>query len=135
MRILVSACLLGTCCKYNGGHNRNEDVLKITKGNEIIPVCPEMLGGLSCPRVPCEIQQNKVIGKDGKDYTENYQKGVNKVLEMIKDKPIDLAILQARSPSCGVSMIYDGTFSKRLIAGSGLLARALKDLDIPCMEA
>ncbi len=135
MRIVVSACLLGENCKYNGGNNRNERVLRFVAGHEIIPVCPEMLGGLPCPRKPVEWVGDRVLTKDGDDCTENFRLGVQRAMEMIADKRVDMAILQSRSPTCGVKQIYDGTFSGVRIDGMGMLARALKERGIPLMDA
>ena len=135
MTILVSACLLGENCKYNGGNNRNERVLRYVEGNEVIRVCPEMLGGLSCPRKPVEWVGDRVLTKDGDDCTEAFRLGVQKALALIADKHIDLAILQSRSPTCGVKQIYDGTFSGTRIPGQGALARALREQGILLMDA
>ncbi len=135
MTILVSACLLGENCKYNGGNNRNERVLRYVEGHDIIPVCPEMLGGLSCPRKPVEWVGDRVLTRDGDDCTEAFRLGVAKTLELIGDRQVDLAILQSRSPTCGVKQIYDGTFSGIRIDGQGALARALKEKGIPLMDA
>ena len=135
MTILVSACLLGENCKYNGGNNRNERVLCYVEGHEVIPVCPEMLGGLPCPRKPVEWVGERVLTKDGDDCTENFRLGVQKAMDIIGDKHIDLAILHSRSPTCGVKQIYDGTFSGVRIDGMGALARALHERGIPLMDA
>lgn len=135
MTILVSACLLGENCKYNGGNNRNERVLRYVAGHEIIPVCPEMLGGLPCPRKPVEWVGDRVLTKDGDDCTANFCLGVQRAMDVIADRHIDLAILQSRSPTCGVKQIYDGTFSGVRIDGQGALARALKERGIPLMDA
>ncbi|MBQ7139733.1 MAG: DUF523 domain-containing protein [Clostridia bacterium] len=135
MTILVSACLLGENCKYNGGNNRNERVLRYVAGHEVIPVCPEMLGGLPCPRKPVEWVGELVLTGDGDDCTEAFRLGVQRAMEIIADKQIDLAILQSRSPTCGVKQIYDGTFSGTRIDGMGALARALHERGIPLMDA
>ena len=135
MRIVVSACLLGENCKYNGGNNRSERVLRYVEGHEVITVCPEMLGGLPCPRKPVEWVGERVLTKDGDDCTENFRLGVQKAMDIIGDKHIDLAILQSRSPTCGVKQIYDGTFSGVRINGMGALARALHERGIPLMDA
>ena len=135
MRILVSACLLGENCKYNGGNNRNERVLRYVQGHEVIPVCPEVLGGLPCPRKPVEWVGERVLTRDGDDCTENFRIGVQRALEVISDQQVDLAILQSRSPTCGVKQIYDGTFSGVRIDGKGALAKALAARGIPLMDA
>ena len=135
MVILVSACLLGENCKYNGGNNRNERVLRYVQGHEVIPVCPEVLGGLPCPRKPVEWVGERVLTRDGDDCTENFRIGVQRALEVISDQQVDLAILQSRSPTCGVKQIYDGTFSGVRIDGQGALAKALAARGIPLMDA
>ena len=135
MTILVSACLLGENCKYNGGNNRNERVLNYVEGHEVIPVCPEMLGGLPCPRKPVEWVGERVLTRDGDDCTEAFRLGVQRAMDIIADRHIDLAILQSRSPTCGVKQIYDGTFTRCKIDGQGLLARALAARGIPLMDA
>ena len=135
MVILVSACLLGDNCKYNGGNNRNARVLRYVQGHEVIPVCPEVLGGLPCPRKPVEWVGERVLTRDGDDCTENFRIGVQRALEVIADQQVDLAILQSRSPTCGVKQIYDGTFSGVRIDGQGVLAKALAARGIPLMDA
>ena len=135
MTILVSACLLGENCKYNGGNNRNERVLRYVEGHEVIAVCPEMLGGLPCPRKPVEWVGSRVLTRDGDDCTEAFRLGVERALVLIADKHVDLAILQSRSPACGVKQIYDGTFFGVKIDGQGALARALAERGIPLMDA
>ena len=135
MTILVSACLLGENCKYNGGNNRNERVLRYVAGHEIIPVCPEMLGGLPCPRKPVEWVGERVLTRDGDDCTEAFRLGVQRAMDIIADRRVDLAILQSRSPTCGVKQIYDGAFSGVRIDGMGALAKALKARGIPLMDA
>ena len=135
MTILVSACLLGENCKYNGGNNRNERVLRFVAGHEIIPVCPEMLGDLPAPRKPVEWRDGRVVSRDGEDYTDAFRLGVSRAMALIEGKRIDFAILQSRSPTCGVKQIYDGTFSGTRIAGQGALAQALAERGIPLMDA
>lgn len=128
--ILVSACLLGCNCKYSGGHNYNEEVVGYLKSRDYISVCPEELGGLSTPRLPCEIVNGRVMNANGEDLSKEFQEGAAKTLAIAKENQVSLAILQARSPSCGVGRIYDGSFSKRLIDGDGLAARQLKEAGI-----
>ena len=134
MRILVSACL-GYNCKYNGKNNYNSKIVELLKEHEVVPVCPEMLGGLSCPRIPCEKVRDKIMDKEGNDCTKQFIKGAEIALNIAKEKQVDFAILQRRSPSCGYSLIYDGTFNGNLIVGSGIFAQKLQSLDIPIMEA
>lgn len=135
MRILVSACLIGYNCKYNGSNNLNLKVKELISKHEVIPVCPEMLGNLSCPRIPCEKVGNKVMDKEGNDCTKQFIDGACKALNIAKENNIELAILQKRSPSCGLSVIYDGTFTGQLISGSGVFAEMLRSLNIPILEA
>jgi len=134
MKIAVSACLLGHDCKYNGGNNRSQKVLDYIKGHEVIPVCPEVEGGLPVPRVPVELKNGRAINRNSEDVTEFFLRGVELTMEKLADQNIDLAILQPRSPSCGCKQIYDGTFSKTLIDGKGMFAQALSDADIPLMD-
>ncbi|WP_458407798.1 DUF523 domain-containing protein, partial [Anaerotignum sp.] len=127
MKIAVSACLLGHDCKYNGGNNRSQKVLDYIEGHKVIPVCPEVAGGLPIPRVPVELKDSKAINKDGEDVTESFRLGVEKTMEKLAGQDIDLAILQPRSPSCGCKQIYDGSFTKTLIEGKGMFAQALTE--------
>lgn len=134
MKIAVSACLLGHNCKYSGGNNRSQKVLDYIEGHEVIPVCPEVTGGMSTPRVPVELKNGKAINRDGEDVTEFFLRGVEKTMEKLDGQNIDLAILQPRSPSCGCKQIYDGTFTKTLINGKGMFAHALAEAGIPMMD-
>ena len=134
MKIAVSACLLGHNCKYSGGNNRSQKVLDYIEGHEVIPVCPEVTGGMPTPRVPVELKDSKAINRDGEDVTEFFQRGVEKTMEKLDGQNIDLAILQPRSPSCGCKQIYDGTFTKTLIDGKGMFAQALAEAGIPMMD-
>ncbi|WP_405729203.1 DUF523 domain-containing protein [Anaerotignum sp.] len=134
MKIAVSACLLGHNCKYSGGNNRSQKVLDYIEGHEVIPVCPEVSGGMPVPRVPVELKDGKAINRDGEDVTEFFQSGVEKTMEKLNGETIDLAILQPRSPSCGCKQIYDGSFTKTLIEGKGMFAQALAAAGIPMMD-
>ena len=125
MKIMVSACLLGENCKYSGGNNRREKVLEYIKGHDVFPICPEVMGGLPTPRVPAEIVDGVVMSKAGVNVDREYRLGAEKALEIAKREKIDLAILQPRSPSCGVTEIYDGTFTGRRIPGQGVTAALL----------
>lgn len=125
MKIMVSACLLGENCKYSGGNNRSEKVLEYIKGHEVFPVCPEVMGGLPTPRVPAEIVNGVVMSKAGVNVDKEYRLGAQKALEIAMRERIDLAILQPRSPSCGATEIYDGTFTGRKIPGTGVTAALL----------
>ena len=125
MIIMVSACLAGENCKYNGGNNRNKKVEALFNGNRIIPICPEVMGGLSTPRVPSEIVHGIVMNKDGVNVDREYRCGAEMALKIAEREQPELVILQSRSPSCGVKQRYDGTFTGTLIDGPGLTAELL----------
>jgi uncharacterized protein YbbK (DUF523 family) len=135
MRV-ISACLCGINCKYNGDNNKHEEFVKELRQGQVIPLCPEQLGGLTTPRSACEIVggsgedvlsgQARVIDKTGQDVTANFIKGAQECLAIMRQAGIDEAILQRRSPSCGVNKIYDGSFSGHLIAGDGVTAALLR---------
>jgi uncharacterized protein YbbK (DUF523 family) len=127
MKIIVSACLLGRNCKYNGGNNYDEKLAAFLENKEVIPVCPEELAGLGTPRVPMEIVNGVLINRDGVNVDEPVRSAVAKILEDLRGQDIQCAILKSRSPTCGVRQVYDGTFSGTLIDGAGTLAQALLD--------
>ena len=127
MKVLVSACLLGRNCKYNGGNNYREKVEEFLRGKEVIEVCPEMLAGLGVPRTPIEIRDGEVVSRDGISVDTVIHAAVAQVLQGIRDEQIECCILKSRSPTCGVHQIYDGTFTGTLIDGAGVLAQALKE--------
>lgn len=135
MKIMVSACLIGENVKYNGGNNLHEKVMRYIEGNEVIPVCPEVMGGLPIPRAPGEIVDGVVRNEDGTSVDLEYRKGAEQALEIARSENIDLAILQSRSPSCGVNQIYDGTFTGCKIKGSGVFAQLLKDNGFKVLDA
>lgn len=128
--ILVSACLVGVNCKYNGGNNYNEKIFNMIKEGKAIPICPEQLGGLKTPRNPVEITvvngKKYAYDKDGNDFTEYFEKGAKEVLELAKKLEIKQVILQPRSPSCGVGKTYSGNFDGTLVEGNGILAEMLQ---------
>lgn len=126
MKILVSACLLGENCKYNGGNNYNAAVAECVKGKEVLTICPEVMAGMGCPRTPIEIVDGVLIDRDGNNVDAAMREAIEKAMEMIRKEEIRCAVLQSRSPTCGVNQIYDGSFSGKLISGSGLFAQALK---------
>ena len=134
MKILVSACLLGQKCKYNGGDNLSQKVLDYVKRHGVIPVCPEISGGLPTPRIPCEIVDGVVTNKNGESKDKEFRSGAEICLKKAIDEKADLAILQSRSPSCGVKQIYDGTFSGKLVDGSGIFASMLSQNGIKVMD-
>ena len=122
MKIMVSACLLGENCKYNGGNNRNERLLRLLSGHTVIPVCPEVLGGLPVPRVPAEIVDGVVTNREGIPVDGAFRRGAEKALQIAERERPDWIILQSRSPSCGVRQVYDGSFTGTLVAGEGIFA-------------
>ena len=134
-KILVSACLLGENCKYNGGNNFAPAVVEFLKGREVLTICPEMMAGMGCPRTPIEIVDGVLMDRDGNNVDEAMRKAVAQAMERIRKENIQCAILQSRSPTCGVNQVYDGTFSGKLIAGSGIFAQALKDAGYQVLDA
>ncbi len=126
MNILVSACLLGALCRFDGERIADERVVALFDRHTLIPVCPEIYGGLPTPRPPGEIIDGRVYDKTGLDVTEPYACGAEAALAFAKLAGCRYAVLKARSPSCGSGYIYDGSFSGRLIPGDGLTAALLK---------
>lgn len=127
MKIMVSACLLGIDCKYDGGNNRTDWVRCLAEKHELIPVCPETLGGLSAPRLPCEIVNGVVRNRNGESVDKAFRQGAEKGLRLARENHVDCLILQSRSPSCGVNEIYDGTFSGNKIEGMGIFASLMAE--------
>lgn len=125
MKILVSACLLGRNCKYNGGNNLSPQVAAFLEGKEIVPVCPEVMAGLGIPRTPIEIVEGELKNRFGKSVDAPLREAVEQVMKLVRSQGITVAVLKARSPTCGVHQVYDGTFSGKLVEGSGVLAQAL----------
>lgn len=125
--ILVSACLLGVSCRYDQQSKPNVRIIALKDRYNLIPVCPEIMGGLTTPRMPSEIVDNKVIMEDGTDVTKQYIKGAEESLKLAKIFGCSKAILKEKSPSCGFGKIYDGSFSKRLKDGNGVTAEMLSD--------
>ena len=134
MKIAVSACLLGENCKYNGGNNYSEKVKNYIEGHEVIPIFPEVLGGLSTPREPAEIACGIVKNKDGTSVDAQFRKGAELALDIVVKNQVELVILQSRSPSCGVNTIYDGSFSGKIIPGQGVFAELLKKNNIKAID-
>ena len=132
-KILVSACLLGENCKYSGGNNRREEVIRFLEGRQVIPVCPERVLGV--PRTPMEIVDGVLTDKNGRNVDAPVRRAVAEILESLAGENIEMAILKSRSPTCGVKQIYDGTFTGTRIDGMGALARALQARGIPLMDA
>ena len=129
--IVVSACLAGIPCRYNGTAYSCSAVIHLVECGQAIPVCPEILGGLSTPRLPAEILDGCVLTDDGSDLSAQFQIGAELALQKVRQTDCSSAILKARSPSCGAGEIYDGSFSGRLKAGDGVFARLLKEAGIP----
>lgn len=141
---IISKCLIGINCKYNGGNNKNDDVIKFCEEKSFIGICPECDAGLGTPRIPSEIslalstdKKKRVVNKEGKDLTKEFILGskisYDKALESARkaNQRIEGAILKSKSPSCGVGMIYDGTFTGTLTEGNGIFADLLIDKSIP----
>lgn len=123
--ILVSACLLGCACRYDGASKAHPAVLRLAEEQAMIPVCPEQLGGLPTPRPPAERQGERVVTAAGTDVTEQYRRGAEEVLRLARVFGCECAVLKERSPSCGSCGVYDGTFSRTLRPGMGVTAELL----------
>lgn len=125
-KIIVSACLMGLCTRYDGKANSNDEILDLAKSFDLIPVCPEIYGGLATPRLPSEIRGSKVVNAQGDDVTDNFNKGAQDTLKICQILGATRAILKSKSPSCGSGLVYDGTFTGHLVPGDGITARLLK---------
>lgn len=134
MRIIVSACLVGKNCKYNGGNNYSEKLAEYLKGHEVIPVCPEVMGGLQIPRDPAEIVNGIVKTRMGRSVDKEFHDGAEEALKIAVEQGAELAILQSRSPSCGSKEIYDGTFTGTKIKGQGIFAELLTQNHFPILD-
>lgn len=135
MKILVSACLLGENCKYDGKNNYNEKVIEFVKGHEVTAVCPEVLGGLSVPRKSAEIVNGTIMTKEHINVDKEFREGAAIALKQALEGKVDMAVLQSRSPSCGINQVYDGSFSGKLIEGQGIFAKMLKKAGIKLIDA
>lgn len=135
MKVLVSACLLGRNCKYNGGNNYSAAAAEFVKDMEVVEVCPEMMAGLGCPRTPIEILDGILMDRDGNNVDVLVRQAAQNALEFAKAQKIDLAVLQSRSPTCGVRQVYDGSFTGRLIPGHGVFAQMLLDAGYRVLDA
>ena len=127
MKVLVSACLLGTACRYDGQSKPHPLVEELCRRHQVVPVCGEIMGGLPTPRVPAERQGEKVITKTGSDVTEEYRRGAQEVLRLGQLLGCEAAVLKERSPSCGSGQIYDGSFTGTLRDGWGVTAQLLRE--------
>ena len=135
MKILVSACLLGENCKYNGGNNYCAAVAEYVKDRAVITVCPEVMAGMGIPRTPIEIVDGVLMDRNGNNVDDSLRTAVAQAMEQIHNETIECAILQSRSPTCGVNEVYDGSFSGKLIPGSGVFAQALRNAGYPVIDA
>lgn len=127
---IVSACLAGIKCRYDGKANPCPKVIDLVRRGEAIPLCPEQLGGLPTPRLPAEIKNGKVVRQNGEDVTVQFLRGAREAYNIAKLTNCEEAILKSRSPSCGSCKIYDGTFSKTITSGDGVFAKLLKEKNI-----
>ena len=131
MRLLVSACLLGCRCRYDGASREHPLAKELAEHHTLVPVCPEQLGGLPTPRPPAERQGEMVVTREGADVTEQYRRGAEEALRLCRGLGCEAAVLKERSPSCGHGEIYDGTFSGTLTPGDGVAAELLAACGIP----
>lgn len=131
MKLLVSACLLGLPCRYDGGAKCLEGIGALLERHECVPVCPEQLGGLPTPRPPAECREGCVFTREGADVTAEFERGAQAALELARLFGCEAALLKERSPSCGCGVIHDGSFSGGLTAGDGVTAALLKAEGIP----
>ena len=134
-KVIVSACLLGENCKYNGGNNLDANVIEFVKGREVILVCPEVLAGMGIPRTPIEIRDGIVVDRDGNRVDETIRAAVAEILRQLEGQDIDCAVLKSRSPTCGVRQVYDGSFTGTLVNGAGVLAQAFLDAGYRVIDA
>lgn len=133
--VVVSACLLGENCKYNGGNNYDPKVAEFVKGKQVLRVCPELQAGLGCPRTPIEIVNGVVTDRNGRVVDGVLRAAVADILKQLEGLDIECAVLKSRSPTCGVRQVYDGTFSGTLVAGAGILAEALQKAGYSVLDA
>ena len=129
-KMLVSACLLGVSCRYDGKSKGDDRVKALMDKYDLIPICPEIMGGMPTPRVPSEIKNGRVYGEDGNDVTEYFKKGAEEVLSLAKLYGCKRALLKENSPSCGFGKVYDGSFSKKLVEGNGIASDLLYENSI-----
>ena len=131
MRILISACLLGCRCRYDGASKPLDRASELAERHTLVPVCPEQLGGLATPRPPAERQGDRVVTREGADVTAQYRRGAEEALRLCRLFDCRAAVLKERSPSCGCGAVYDGTFTGTLTAGDGVTAELLRAAGIP----
>ena len=125
-KLLVSACLLGRKCRYDGGGNYAPGIEALAERFELVPVCPEQLGGLPTPRTPSERVGERVLSRDGADATAAFRQGAERALAIAQEQGVACALLKERSPSCGCGAVYDGTFTGAVVRGDGVTAELLK---------
>lgn len=130
IKYVVSACLAGCKCRYDGKDNLCPKVAQLVKDGLAITVCPEVMGGLPTPRIPSEQRGEKVFNEIGEDNTKYFIKGSEEALKVVKKHNIKIAILKAKSPSCGSKKVYDGSFTRTLIDGQGVFAKELNKLGV-----
>ena len=130
--IIVSACLLGDKCRYDGKDNYNSKIELVKEKYDIVPICPEVFGGMSIPREPTELKNGLPYSKSGKDVNSYFLKGTKKVLNVVRYQHVTKAILVEKSPSCGVHEIHNGYFNGGLIKGEGYTTKELKHLNVEC---
>ena len=128
--LLISECLCGVCCRYDGDHNRIECLEELKNVYNLVPVCPEVLGRLLTPRPPAERVGNRVLTRDGIDVTEQFKRGATLALAIAIEKNCRCALLKSKSPSCGYGELYDGTFTRTLVKGVGVTSELLLQHDI-----
>ena len=131
MKILISACLLGCACRYDGASKPHPAAVTLAARHQLVPVCPEQLGGLPTPRPPAERVGERVLTQTGGDVTDNYRRGADQTMLLCKLNGCEAAVLKEKSPSCGCGAVYDGTFTGTLTAGDGVTAEVLKAAGIP----
>ena len=125
-KLLISACLLGRNCKYNGGNNLHPLVERLGEKYDLVPICPETWGGLAAPRPPAERIGDRILDREGRDVTDAFQRGAQRALETARKNGCRRAVLKERSPSCGAGRIYDGTFTGTTVPGDGVAAALLR---------
>ncbi len=131
---LISACLCGICCRYDGSSFCIDRFVRLAENGLALPVCPELLGGLIVPRPPCELLGGRVFTRDGEDRTEAFLHGAHRTLELALKHQIRCVIFKERSPSCGCDMIFDGSFSGRLVPGEGVTTALLRQYGITVLN-
>lgn len=133
MRLLVSACLLGVRCRYDGATKPlpAETLQRLRARHALVPVCPEQLGGLPTPRAPSERRGDRVVANTGRDVTAEYARGAAEALRLARLLGCEAALLKARSPSCGRGEIYDGSFTGARVPGDGVTAALLAENGLP----